>query len=254
MNFLDEILPVVKKTISSEYYEKEKKTGKKKKSLSEAIREAKKTPVIAEVKPRSPSKGELIGERNAEKIIQAYAKEGACAVSILTEPVKFKGDLKLLEKEYGVPLLQKDFIIDERQMSANADAVLLIMKFCELAGVDVNELVEKAHARGLEVLLETHSLEEFEKAMKTKADVVGINNRNLETLETDIRATIGILKQAGKRKKKVVVSESGFSSREQIELVLKAGADAVLVGTSLMQSKKPEEKLNSLIGANSYPF
>ncbi|MBI5159321.1 indole-3-glycerol-phosphate synthase [Candidatus Micrarchaeota archaeon] len=245
-NFLEEILPLAKKTISTGYYSKEKKSGKKKKSLAQAIRKAK-TPVIAEVKPRSPSKGELIEGRNAEGIMREYAANGACAISVLTEPVKFGGKLKLLEKDYGIPLLQKDFIIDEKQMSANADAVLLIAEFCKLAGVNVNELVEKAHAKGLEVLLEVHSLEEFEKAMKTKADVIGINNRNLETLETSIQTTIDVLKQA-KKKGKLVVSESGIYSRADVEKVLKAGADSVLVGTSLMQSTKPEEKLKELVG------
>ncbi len=243
MNYLEKILPEVRRTIESGYY---KHNERERKSLVEAIENAKhekKTPIIAELKPASPSKG-AISNADMANIGKEYVEHGATALSVLTEPTQFKGNLKLLQREWEVPVLMKDFVIDERQIGSG-DAVLLILKLLDMAGKDPAELIDKAHENDIEALLEVHSTEEFLRAKKTEADIIGINNRNLENFDVDIRNTCKILAEVGSDR--VVISESGIQSRKDVEQVLGCGADAALIGTSLLKSESPGKMLSELL-------
>lgn len=244
-DFLSKIIPSVEKRIASGYYEKRTYDGKKR-SLKEAV-QTHPPAVIAELKPVSPSKGRLLKLEDAVALGHAYAKAGACGLSILTEPDFFGGSLTLLYRDYGVPKLQKDFVIEETQMSEAADAVLLIQTLMDRMELDVRALVDAAHEKELEVLLEVHSLEEFKRAKKTKADLIGINNRDLRTLKTSLETTPDILSKS-KPGKQPVVSESGIETRADLERVLSSGASAVLIGTSLLASPNPVRKLEQLLG------
>ncbi|MEM3400235.1 MAG: indole-3-glycerol-phosphate synthase [Candidatus Micrarchaeia archaeon] len=235
--FLDRIIPDVRETINSGYYNVAAREPLY--SLKEVVE---KGALIAEVKPRSPSKGVLISE-DAVHVARELASAGADALSILTEPKHFKGRIDLLREDYGVPLLMKDFIIDERQISGG-DAILLILSLLDLVGKTPNALIECAHEKGIEVLLETHTQEEFRRAMETDADLIGINNRDLRTLRVDINTTIKILEK--EKPDRPVVSESGIETAEDVERVLRAGASAVLVGTSILTSKNMKERLGEL--------
>jgi len=245
MNYLEKMLPDIKKTVESGYYVHDERDRK---SLVEAIEEFRaeqKTPVIGEIKPRSPSEGQILKQKtDCVKLGEELIKGGACALSILAEPIHFGGDMKLLQRPWKVPVLMKDFVIDERQLGSG-DAILLILRLLDICDIDENALIEIAHERELEVILETHTLEEFRRAKKTEADIIGINNRNLETMKCDLNTTLNILKQ--EKSDRVVISESGISTRSDIEKAIGAGASSVLIGTSILKSKSPAAKLKELI-------
>ena len=207
--------------------------------------------IIAEFKRRSPSKGWIKQEARPEEIAPAYAAAGASALSILTDEKFFGGNLKDIRAArplVDIPILRKDFIIDEYQLYqakiVGADAVLLIA--AALKPEKCNELVKKAHDLGLEVLLEIHSSEEL-TYINEKIDMVGINNRNLKdfTVDTD----------NSRRFREMIppeilfVSESGICSAEDVKRLREIGTDAVLIGEALMRTENKAEKLAWLRGA-----
>ena len=207
--------------------------------------------IIAEFKRRSPSKGWIKQEARPEEIAPAYAAAGASALSILTDEKFFGGNLKDIRAArplVDIPILRKDFIIDEYQLYqakiVGADAVLLIA--AALKPEKCNELVKKAHDLGLEVLLEIHSSEEL-TYINEKIDMVGINNRNLKdfTVDTD----------NSRRFREMIppeilfVSESGICSAEDVKRLREIGTDAVLIGEALMRTENKAEKLAWLGGA-----
>ena len=207
--------------------------------------------IIAEFKRRSPSKGWIKQEARPEEIAPAYAAAGASALSILTDEKFFGGNLKDIRAArplVDIPILRKDFIIDEYQLYqakiVGADAVLLIA--AALRPEKCNELVKKAHDLGLEVLLEIHSSEEL-TYINEKIDMVGINNRNLKdfTVDTD----------NSRRFREMIppeilfVSESGICSAEDVKRLREIGTDAVLIGEALMRTENKAEKLAWLRGA-----
>jgi len=247
LDFLGKVLASTERRIASGYYDiRFRPRGKK--SLADAIRNAAargKTPLIAEIKPFSPTAGRLVKE-DPTALAARLVAGGACALSVLTEPEFFGGSAALLQAEYPVPVLQKDFVYSERQFLDGADAILLIQAVLDRKGVDVDGLIEKAHERGFEVLLEAHSLEEFRRALRTRADLIGINNRSLTTLKTDLRTAERVLGKA--KADRIVVAESGIGSREDVRRMMRAGADAVLVGTSILRSGDLEKKVAELIG------
>jgi indole-3-glycerol phosphate synthase len=152
-----------------------------------------------------------------------------------------------------VPILMKDIMISDIQIEAarkiGADCILLISSmFSEnLCENSMEYFTEKAHKLGLEVLVETHTEEEFRQAMNNKADMIGINNRNLDTMNVDVRTTENILKKCAKNK--IVISESGISDPDQINYLRGVGADAFLIGTSIMQSNNIKDKVRELVMA-----
>ncbi len=262
-DFLDEIVPVARASIAGGYYEQCPKCACGKRSLANAVKKASargEVAIISEIKPASPSKGALLaGGFDAGAIAKEMELGGADAISVLAEPVFFKGSLQnvaLAKKSTRLPILFKDFVFDEAQLRAakraGADCVLLIYAlfgklYGKNCGKELRKMIALAHGLGLEVLLETHSHAEFAEGKKFGADLAGINNRDLRSLEIDLRTTQKILGAEGAGKL-LIVSESGFETRKQVIEAQKAGAGAVLVGTSIAKSGNIAEKIVELKG------
>lgn len=257
-DFLDLLALDAIKTIESGYYEETSgKTHNKPRSLEQSLREAKGNPVIAELKSASPSKGVIKKNIDPINLAETLMSNGAAALSVLTEPIHFKGSLNYLGKiceSHNYPILMKDFILSKVQVKAakktGASAVLLISTLYSrgYGETDLEDMINTIHEEGLEVLLETHTIEEFVAGSSTKADLIGINNRNLITLETDLMVTQKILKEAGEREK-LVVSESGINSARDIRYLRECGANAFLIGSSIMASPDPASKVKELVNA-----
>jgi indole-3-glycerol phosphate synthase len=213
--------------------------------------------VIAEHKRRSPSAGEIRAGATVPEIVVAYERGGAAALSILTEGPHFAGtldDLRAAQGASSLPILRKDFIVDTYQVyesaAIGADALLLIV--AALDDDDLARLHREALALDRDVLVEVHDEHELARALEIiDADLIGINNRNLLDFTVDIERTYELL--ADVPTGKTVVSESGFSTREQLEELERVGIDAVLVGESLMRSPDPELALRSLTGSEAAP-
>jgi indole-3-glycerol phosphate synthase len=207
--------------------------------------------LVAEYKRRSPAAGELPrGSEPVRDLVLAYERGGAEALSILTDGPHFGGsldDLRAARAATDLPLLRKDFTIDPYQLYeaavAGADAVLLVV--ATLEHEDLERLYAEAGSLDLDCLVEVHDQRELEEALELDADVIGINNRNLEDFTVDIARTFELLADvpAGK----TVVSESGISSPDQVEELDRVGVDAVLVGEALMRSDDPERACRDLI-------
>ena len=206
--------------------------------------------LIAEYKRRSPAAGALPGgELPVADVVLAYERGCAAALSILTDGPHFGGsldDLRAARAVTDLPILRKDFTVDAYQLyeaaAAGADAVLLVV--ATLAPDELARLFEEATALDLDCLVEVHDDRELEAVLELDADVIGINNRNLSDFSVDIARTFDLLADipAGK----TVVSESGISTREQVEELERVGVDAVLVGESLMRSADPERACRDL--------
>lgn len=197
-------------------------------------------PIIAEIKPKAV--GRPLTPEEVTAYAGTYAENNACAISVLTEPTHFKGALQnaLIARRAGLPVLRKDFIIEERQLSeVQADLVLLIAAL----GIELNRFVNAARALGMEPLVEVHTGEELEEALLTDARIIGINNRNLNTLEVDL-GTFERLAPQAKEAGVFLVAESGVHTREDARRMMRAGADALLVGTELMGGPEKLGELN----------
>ena len=210
------------------------------------------TSLIAEYKRRSPSAGTIREGATVIEIVRAYERGGAAALSILTEERHFGGSLDDLREgrdTSDLPILRKDFTIDPYQLweakAAGADAVLLVVG--ALRPHELGSLHGLARDLDLDALVEVHDEEELEAALAVDADVIGINNRNLEDFSVDTARTFDLLHDvpAGK----IVVSESGITRREQIEELEQVGVDAVLVGEVLMRAPDPEAAARDLTGS-----
>jgi indole-3-glycerol phosphate synthase len=193
--------------------------------------------LIAEVKKASPSQGVMVKDFDPLSLALSYERGGAAAISVLTEVAHFLGSPKHLEEIRGkvnVPLLRKDFIFDEYQVyesaALGADAILLIAAILSLKQLD--RLLAIGHQLGLYCLLEVHDKNDMEKALKSGAEIIGINNRDLNTFKVDIETTRRLrpLVPGGK----IVVSESGIGCREDVKKLKAWGVDAVLVGEALV--------------------
>lgn len=207
--------------------------------------------IIAEFKRRSPSKGWIKQEALPEEIIPSYVEAGATALSILTDEKFFGGSLKDIRTArplVEIPILRKDFIIDEYQLYqakiVGADAVLLIAAALERERC--NELAEQAHELGLEVLLEIHSSDKLAYIDK-KIDMVGINNRNLGTFFTDVENSFRLAGQLPQDA--VLVSESGISDPEIVKRLRLAGFRGFLIGETFMKTQQPGETLQNFLQA-----
>ena len=205
--------------------------------------------VISEVKKASPSKGLICGDFHPVEIAVQYEKAGANAISCLTEEHFFQGSsqfLKEIKKNVNIPILRKDFIFDEYQIyeakTLGANAVLLISAI--LSGEQMKEYSELAHSLGLECLVEVHNEEEYKKTTSFVPDMLGINNRNLYTFEVDLNTTGNLAEIIGEHS--VLVSESGIKTNEDMKTVRNLGADAVLIGETLMRSGNIAQTLHQL--------
>ena len=197
-------------------------------------------PIVAEIKPKVL--GRPLSAAEVSAYAQAYAEGGACAISVLTEPTNFLGSLEnaKIARAAGLPVLRKDFIFDERQLyEVQSDLVLLIAAL----GIDLDRFIEAARSLGMEPLVEVHTEEELEAALRTDATVIGINNRNLSTLDVDLTVFERLAPRA-REAGVFLVAESGVHSRADAERMMAAGADALLVGTELMSQPKRLEEIN----------
>jgi len=209
--------------------------------------------VIAEFKPSSPSKGKLRENINPMDFADDYAKNGAAAISVLTEPHYFGGtpDFLFMMNSPGVPLLRKDFIFDPLQVamtaSSPAAAVLLIARMCDDVE-HLKQLIDIARMPGLAPVVEIFDQADLDMARAAGADIIQVNNRDLDTLETSLDQSRKFIRQ--KQKEELWICASGISERAHVVEMAELGFNAVLVGTCLMEAKSPGEKLAELTGSN----
>lgn len=259
MNILDEIILRAKERV-----EEKKKTVslEKIKELAEKFPAAENFPFedalrkrgiafICEIKKASPSKGVIAEEFPYLELAKEYEEAGAAAISVLTEPFYFKGDdryLREIADNVQIPLLRKDFTVDDYMIYEakvlGASAVLLIC--AALNGEELAEYIQTAHKLGLSALVETHCEEEVETALKSGANIIGVNNRDLKTFEVDLNvsARLRAMIPGGK----IFVSESGIKTPADIEKLREINADAALIGETLMRSPDKKAKLDRLRG------
>jgi indole-3-glycerol phosphate synthase len=210
--------------------------------------------LIAEFMRRSPSAGEIAGAGvEVAAQVRAYERGGAAALSVLTDETHFGGslaDLRAAREACDMPIIRKDFIVEPYQLYEaavnGADAVLLIV--AGLSDEDLRDLHAEARAIDLDCLVEVHDAGELERALEAGAEVIGINNRNLEDMSVDVSTTYELMPDvpAGK----TVVAESGISSREELRELDRVGVDAALIGGALMAAENPEAKTRELTGAD----
>jgi indole-3-glycerol phosphate synthase len=207
--------------------------------------------LIAEMKRASPSRGPIRPGASVPEVARVYQEAGAAAMSVLTEPHHFGGsldDLAAARAACDLPLLRKDFLVDEYQLlearAAGADAVLLIA--AALGQDRLAQLIAVASELGMDALVEVHDEDEVEAAVAAGAEVIGVNNRDLRSLEVDLETSFRLLADipAGT----VVVAESGIRRRGDVARLEEAGVDAILVGEALMDAEDPVAAARALLG------
>ena len=208
--------------------------------------------LICEVKRASPSKGVLRADADPVEYSRIYAEGGATAISLVTEPDRFQGDLEWMNRvrpAVDVPLLLKDFVVDSYQLldaaARGADGVLLLAPM--LSEVQLQRLIQEAVLLGLDPLVEVHDGTELQAALRAGATIVGINNRNLHTFEVDPETAIRLLPDVPPMV--TAVAESGISAPEQLTRLRETRCDAVLIGEAFMTSEDPRQTLASLAAA-----
>lgn len=240
----------VKKTQPRALLEDRAAAAEPPRTFREALLRAGPVALIAELKKASPSAGVLREDFPVEWLARRYHAAGAAAVSVLTERAFFLGDpafIELAKSACPLPTLRKDFIFDEYQVvesrAIGADAILLIATILEREQIEC--FTNTAHSLGMQTLLEIHSPEELERVSGIPCDIIGVNNRNLATMEVDIGNSIRLapsLKDAECR-----ISESGISSRADVEALAEAGYDGILVGASLVTAPDPAGRIRELM-------
>lgn len=207
--------------------------------------------LIAEIKRASPSKGNILPGVDATEIARTYEQCGARALSILTDAKFFQGsldDLRNVHEAVALPCLRKEFIVDPYQIyearAAQADAILLIVRILDDA--QLRDFHELARSLGLHVLVETHSEAELDRALAIGAHIIGINNRDLDTLQMDLSLSVRLRDRVPRDR--VMISESGIYTREHVQQMEAAGVDAILVGESLLSSGNIAGKIAEILG------
>lgn len=210
--------------------------------------------IIAEIKKASPSEGIICDDFNVAKIAECYEGSGAAAISVLTESKYFLGrssHISMARQQVSIPVLRKDFLIDRYQILESAalgcDAALLIVAI--LDNKQLADFIAELEQYKIDPLVEVHTEEELERALKAKAKIIGINNRNLKTMEIDMGISVRLLKQMPADV--AVVAESGFETHDQIKHLADLGVKAFLIGTSILKSEDKEKKIKSLRGIPS---
>ena len=205
---------------------------------------------IAEIKRRSPTRGDIRPDSQPSEIAAQYELAGAAAISMLTDTPHFGGRLDELQEVRSavqIPVLRKDFLVHPIQVdesyAAGADAILLIVAM--LSETELGELLRRSAELGLDALVEVHDADELERAVATSAPILGINNRNLKTLDIDLAQAEALLPRCPKDR--IRVAESGLFSNADVERMVAAGADAILVGSSLMLAEHPGQALEALL-------
>ncbi|MBU0468740.1 MAG: indole-3-glycerol phosphate synthase TrpC [Candidatus Omnitrophica bacterium] len=210
--------------------------------------------LIAEIKKASPSKGLIRKDFNCLEIAKAYQENGACAISVLTEDKYFLGDMRYLgdvANNTSVPVLQKDFFVDEGQIYEarvhGASAILLIV--AALDDETLKRFIELASSLDIDCLVEVHNEDELARALFADAEIIGINNRNLKTFEVDLGVSERLIGKIPSEK--VIVVESGIKTHEDINKFYKLGANAVLIGETFMKEQDIGKKIQEVIYGKS---
>ncbi|MGA2885263.1 MAG: indole-3-glycerol phosphate synthase TrpC [Halobacteriota archaeon] len=259
-DFFDILCRTAHKTVEGGYYSRfAERDGPldtaPKRRLSECIRRCVHLPLIAEVKVASPTMGAV--RVDASAIARQMQAGGAIGISVVTEPRFFNGSshmLRTVRSRVAVPLLMKDFVVTTCQIEAardaGASAVLLIQALFDrgYATCGSEDMIEFAHAAGLEVLLEAHTDSEFERAQSTDADLIGINNRDLRTLTVDLMTTPDILEKVP-ADGRAVVTESGVKTGEEALFLRQSGADALLIGSAFIRAQDVRRAVDRMVNA-----
>jgi indole-3-glycerol phosphate synthase len=211
--------------------------------------QARRPAVIAEVKKASPSRGVIRADFDPAAIAGAYERGGATCLSVLTDVDFFQGadaHLQAARAACALPVLRKDFVVDEYQVyearALGADCILLIV--AALGDPQLSDLADLAMALGMDVLVETHDADEIERALRTSATLIGINNRNLRTFETSLDTTLGLRDRIDADR--VLVTESGIHQRGDVARMCAAGVNAFLIGEAFMRAPEPGVALREL--------
>ncbi|MCL5773974.1 MAG: indole-3-glycerol phosphate synthase TrpC [Firmicutes bacterium] len=222
-------------------------------NFTEAVKKASHMALIAEIKKASPSRGIIVKDFKPEEIARIYQREGASAISVLTEEDYFGGSLEVLRivrSASTLPVLRKDFLIDETDIyetrACGADSPLLIVRI--LFGNLLERLLNLSRSLEMEPLVEVHNRQELERALDAGAGIIGINNRDIATFKVDINLTLELKKYIPDDI--LVVSESGISSSADVAVLKKAGIHGILVGESILASNTPSLKIRELIGSS----
>ena len=258
MNILERIARDTKRRIDNEFsgYSFSNTSNHQRRSLINAIKLAKPTkiPLISELKPASPSEGIILDKYEPTEIAGAMIRGGCVGISVLTEEQYFKGhteNLRKIRQNVAIPVLMKDFIVDERQIhkaaEIGADAVLLIPSICPF-----EYFIDLVESYGMEALVEVHNKDEVKEVMDKNIKLIGINNRDLTRMKVNLENTkllAPLIREYNENT--VIVSESGINSHEDAKYVIFQGADGVLVGTSIMKSDDISIKIQEIAGGIS---
>jgi indole-3-glycerol phosphate synthase len=254
-NILKRLVTNSQTAIDDGTYDIDANLDKSSKDLIQIINTNPHPTLLTEIKFASPSLGKIRTLTEPASIAKQMIAGGSKALSVLTQPNLFHGSPEYfmrVREAVDVPLLMKDIMIENIQIDAaekiGADYILLIQSLFDQGFLkEIDEFIEYAHKKELKILLEVHTKQEFVNALKSKADLIGINNRNLDTLEIDLKTTETVLE--GYEKSRPILSESGIETSEDIQYLKKCGADAFLVGSSIMKSDNIEEQVRKLVSA-----
>jgi indole-3-glycerol phosphate synthase len=254
-NILKRLVTNSQTAIDDGTYDIDANLDKSSKDLIQIINTNPHPTLLTEIKFASPSLGKIRTLTEPASIAKQMIAGGSKALSVLTQPNLFHGSPEYfmrVREAVDVPLLMKDIMIENIQIDAaekiGADYILLIQSLFDQGFLkEIDEFIEYAHKKELKILLEVHTKQEFVNALKSNADLIGINNRNLDTLEIDLKTTETVLE--GYEKSRPILSESGIETSEDIQYLKKCGADAFLVGSSIMKSDNIEEQVRKLVSA-----
>jgi len=254
-DFLARLIDDARRRVREGYYDLIEEVSHNPIDLKLAIKSSERNAIIAEIKPASPTHGSLRPEIDPVNVAREMMDGGAVALSVLTEPDNFAGSLENLRKvreHVTLPLLMKDIIVHEKQLEAarksGADSILLIEPiFSKYPISSLARMIRRAHEFNLQVLLEVHQEDELKRALNSEADIVGLNNRDLSTLKTNLGTTLRLAAEARERHGKLLISESGFESAEDIRRVESAGVDGFLIGSSIMRAQDLERKVREFV-------
>jgi indole-3-glycerol phosphate synthase len=254
-NILEKLIKNSKKAIEDGIYDINESLPNSGRDLENIIKKSENAALITEVKFSSPALGNIRKMTDPVEIALNMVNGGASALSVLTQPYMFDGSPEFfmkVRKMVKVPMLMKDITVDTIQIDAakkiGADYFLLIQSIFDKGLVnDIDGMIDYGHDLGLKVLIEAHTKQEFENSSNTNADIIGINNRNLDTMKIDLSTTEKILHNT--EKTKLIVSESGISTSDDIRFLHKCGADAYLVGSSIMKTDDIQQTVQNLVNA-----
>ena len=254
-NILEKLVNNSRKAIDNGVYEISETLSNSGNDLGETIMKSQHAALITEVKFSSPALGNIRKTSDPVNIALEMVNGGASALSVLTQPFLFDGSPEIfmkVRKTVKIPMLMKDITVDKIQIDAakkmGADYFLLIQSLFDKKMVsEMDELIEYGHKNGVKVLVEAHTSKEFVNACETDADIVGINNRNLDTLKIDLNTTKNILKESNPSK--IIISESGIESQNDIRFLHKCGVKGYLIGTAIMKNDDIEQTVRGLVNS-----